>query len=237
MKLCAQTYTVRDYLKTQEDIVNSLKKIKQIGYNAIQISGFCDCDFNWLKNVLHSLDISVCATHIPVERIVNDTQNVINEHKLLNIPYVGIGYIPIFSIAECDEFCKKIAPAVKQIKNSGLKLLCHNHAHEFIKENGQLLIDRLLNSFSEEELGLIADFYWVQRAGYSPEKFIKKYANRTPIVHFKDMRSVKDLQNEFQYAEVFEGNMDYESIYNACLKAGVKWVAIEQDSCKGDPFD
>ena len=38
--LAAQLYTIRDYMKTpQEEIYVSLKKIKDIGYDAVQVSG------------------------------------------------------------------------------------------------------------------------------------------------------------------------------------------------------
>lgn len=37
--LAAQLYTIREYTKTPKDIAESMKKIKAIGYDAVQISG------------------------------------------------------------------------------------------------------------------------------------------------------------------------------------------------------
>jgi hypothetical protein len=34
------------------------------------------------------------------------------------------------------------------------------------------------------------------------------------------------------FAEIFEGNMDYDSIYRECLENGVEWAAIEQTSAR-----
>ena len=237
MKLAAQTYTVREFTKTQEGISRSLARLKEIGYNAVQISGLGKYDPVWLKVELDKLGLEACATHTPFADIVGDTDRVIAEHKLLGIPYVGIGLYEMYTLSECDEFCKKVAPAADKIAESGLKLLYHNHAHEFIKENGERLIERLLHNLSPEQLGLIVDLYWVQRAGYQPEKFLFENASRIPVVHFKDMRAVADYDVTPQYMEIFEGNMDYDSIYGACLQCGVEWAAIEQDFCDGDPFD
>ena len=67
-----------------------------------------------------------------------------------------------------------------------------------------------------------------------PIEFIKKYADRLQIVHFKDMTIVDDA---IEMAEIGRGNMDYKSIFDACIKAGVEFAAVEQDKCRTDPFD
>ena len=42
MKIGAQFYTVRDFCKTKEGLFESLKKVADIGYTAVQLSGVCD---------------------------------------------------------------------------------------------------------------------------------------------------------------------------------------------------
>lgn len=237
MKLSVQTYTVREYLKTQEDIKNSLKKLKSIGYNAIEIAGVDIKHYEYLIGLVQELNMQVCCVHYSVEQIVTNVEKVISFNKRFNAPYVCIGYNPVTCLKDCANLVKNLLIPAKKIKDNGLLLLFHNHAHEFVRENGEYLLDGILNGFNDGLVGVLADFYWIQRAGYSPEKFIKTYSSRVPMVHFKDMRALNDLNKDFQYAEIFEGNMDYESIYNLCLKAGVKWVSIEQDECDVNPFD
>ena len=41
MEIGAQLYTVRDYAKTTEDFAETLKKIADIGYRIVQVSGTC----------------------------------------------------------------------------------------------------------------------------------------------------------------------------------------------------
>ncbi len=38
-------------------------------------------------------------------------------------------------------------------------------------------------------------------------------------------------------AEVGAGNLDWPSIVEATLAAGVEYLIVEQDVCPGDPFD
>ena len=59
MKLAAQLYTIHDYTKTEADIERSLYKIKEIGYNAIQISAFGPYRTPWLADLLKKLELAV----------------------------------------------------------------------------------------------------------------------------------------------------------------------------------
>jgi sugar phosphate isomerase/epimerase len=55
MKIGAQLYSARDYTKTPEDIEATLRKVKAIGFDVIQISGFGPCDTDILPAGLRSL--------------------------------------------------------------------------------------------------------------------------------------------------------------------------------------
>ena len=47
-----------------------------------------------MKEMTDLFGLSICATHIPYERIINDSDRVINEHKLWNCRYAGLGSMP-----------------------------------------------------------------------------------------------------------------------------------------------
>ena len=61
--IAAQMYTVRDFTKTISDIAESVKKVKAIGYDAMQVSGFGPIDPAELKKIADDNDIEICATH------------------------------------------------------------------------------------------------------------------------------------------------------------------------------
>ena len=44
-------YTVRNFCQTEKDLQNTLRKIKKIGYNAIQVSSIGPIDPKDVKNV------------------------------------------------------------------------------------------------------------------------------------------------------------------------------------------
>lgn len=234
MKLAAQLFTVRKFTQNEEDLYSSLKKLKEIGYNAVQISG-CAYNAEKLKKELNELELSVCATHTPVETIINNTEAVINDHKILKAEYVGIGYFKGESLKDYELFLNSLKEPSKKIRDAGLKLLYHNHDHEFKKFDGITVYDFLAENTSSELFGFLADLYWIQYAGYNPIEILEKYKYRIEMVHLKDMRYHENPKNKF--SEIFEGNMNYIDIINKCYDIGIKWAAVEQDSCDGDPFD
>ena len=53
IKLGAQLYTIREFTQTPEDIEKSLRKIKDLGFHTIQISGFGYMDPRKLADLVH----------------------------------------------------------------------------------------------------------------------------------------------------------------------------------------
>ncbi len=238
MKLAAQMFTVREFTASEKEVAETVRRIRKIGYDAVQISGLKHYEPKSLKKILDENGMTVCATHTPFDRILNDTEAVIDEHRLFGTKYVGIGwYERQKSFEECDRTLKNFAAAADKLAAAGMKLLYHNHEHEFIKIDGVRTLDYIRDNTDPDKFGFIADLYWVQFAGESPLRFIKEYAGRIPVVHFKDMRAVERDSKLTRISEIGNGNMDYVAVCDACKSAGVEWAAIEQDFCDGDPFD
>lgn len=49
MEIGAQLYTVREFCKNLNDFSETLKKVADIGYTNVQVSGSCDYEPEWLK--------------------------------------------------------------------------------------------------------------------------------------------------------------------------------------------
>ena len=51
-QIAAQLYTVRDFTKTPADIAQTLKKVKQLGYDAVQCSALGTIDSTELNRIV-----------------------------------------------------------------------------------------------------------------------------------------------------------------------------------------
>lgn len=235
--IAAQLYTLRDFIKTPEDIRKTLRRVREIGYESVQVSGMGPVEPAALKEMTDELGISICATHISPDRLKNDLENVINEHRLWNCSYIGLGSMPTEYRSSGEgfrAFAREFSEIGKKIADAGLQFVYHNHRFEFEKFDGVTGMDILLNETDPDAFGFIIDTYWVQAGGADPVEWVRKVQGRMKVVHFKDM-AIKS--NEQVYAEIGEGNLDWTKIIKACCETGVMWYAVEQDECMRDPFE
>ena len=238
MNLGAQLYTVRTYCQNERDFRESMRRIAQMGYSTVQISGVGPMKPEVLREICDESGLQIALTHTNPERILNDTENVIREHEILGCKYIGIGSMPerYRSAAWIDRFALDFADPARKIADSGKLLMYHNHNFEWehIGKNTTML-DVLLASMPAELMGVTLDVYWVQAAGADVLATIDRLADRIPCVHLKDM-AVKGTQQ--RYAPVGDGNLDFQRIIARLKELGrTEYMLVEQDDCYGEnPF-
>ena len=237
MRIGAQLYTVREYTQTQKDFADTIKKISQIGYDLVQASAVgAVIPPSEIAETCKAYNIKVTLTHTNPDRILKDTERVIDEHHLMGAKYVGIGSLPAGYSKDKDGYRRFITdyiPVARALKESGLQLLYHNHAFEFEKIDGVLALDYMYDKFAD--LNFTLDTYWIQAGGADPAYWIKKYGERVDVLHLKDYAIVN---GEPRNAEVKEGNLNWDAIMEAASAAGVEYGMVEQDDCYGrDPFE
>ena len=232
-QLAAQLYTLREFLTTPEDCVKSLAKVKAIGYEAVQISGI-KIDDDALAPILRDSGLEVCASHDSSEMICNDPDAVISRLKKLNCKHTAYPY-PHFeaqSRADVVKFAESLEAAAKKFAAAGLTLSYHNHAKEFCRFDGELMLDTIYKN--APSLLVEIDTFWVQAGGQNPVDWIKKFPGRQILLHLKDYGIIN---NERVMRPIGSGNLDWDGIFAAAEAAGVQYYIVEQDVCQKDPFD
>ena len=238
MIIGAQFYTLRDSCKTLEDFSESLKKVADMGYKAVQVSGTCAFEGEWLRDELKKNGLICPVTHTKFDDITDNTEATVAKHKIFDCSYIGLGAAPgLGSGIDVEGFLKKAVPAAKKIKEAGLKFCYHNHWQEFVRHaDGIRYIEAFCDAIPPEEMGIILDTYWVQYAGGDPVAWIRELKGRLNCVHFKDMTCAGKEQHRMM--PVGEGNLNWKDIIAACADAGTEYAFVEQDDCNGeDPFD
>jgi sugar phosphate isomerase/epimerase len=235
--LAAQLYTLRDFTKTPADIATTFKKVRDIGYRAVQCSALGPIDPKELRKILDDTGLFCCATHIGFERMRDDMAGVIAEHKAINCPFTAIGSMPgnYRNGAGYHTFAKEASAVAKRLKEEGgLTWGYHNHSFELEKFDGRTGLEILYSESDPKYFTAEIDTYWITHGGGDPAQWIRSVKGRSPLVHFKDM-VMKDGKQLM--AEVGEGNLNWPAILAACKEAGVLWYIVEQDTCQRDPFE
>ena len=234
-KLAATLYTLRAYTKAPWDIARTLKKVRSIGYESVQLSGLGPIDPNELKTILDGEGLSVCATHVSYERLEKELDVVVEEHRLWGCRHIAIGSLPE-AYREDDgfsRFAKEAHEIAGQLKKAGMTFSYHNHNWELERIDGRTGLDILVEE-SDPSLCFEIDTYWIQAGGGDPASWIRRVKGRAPLVHLKDM-TVSERKPVM--AEVGEGNLNWDGILEACSESKVEWYIVEQDWCERDPFE
>lgn len=233
--LAAQLYTVREHTKTPEGIAKTFARVREIGYQAVQLSALGPIDTVELKRLLDKEGLTAAATHTPWDRLQDDLDAVIDEHRTLECRHVAIGGMPqsYRNEAGFSKFAKDASEVANKLVDAGLTFSYHNHDFEYERFGGRPGIEILMDE-SDSSLGFELDTYWVQHGGGDPAYWIRRASGRIPVVHLKDMTM---RGREVLMAEVGEGNLNWPAILDACRDADVEWYCIEQDICQRDPFE
>ena len=243
MKIGAQLYTCTKFCQDLDGLAETLKKVADIGYKTVQLSGVCAYEADWMNEQLKKNGLEAIITHINATEVADKTDAVIEKHKKMGIKYIGIGGLLGLWNPDYNEkpkeywanFATRFVPAAQKIKNAGCYFMYHNHHYEFMDKDGEILHDFLVRNFSPDIMGFTLDLYWVKEAGRDPVTMLNELKGRTPVVHFKDMAIMPD--GEHRYASVGSGILDWDSIIKTCLDNGVEYAMVEQDNCYDeDPF-
>lgn len=235
MKIGAQLYTVRDLCQNLDDFAQTLRRVADIGYTTVQVSGTCPFEASWLKEQLDQNGLKCVVTHTPVPRLTGETDQVIREHTEFGCDRIGLGWYA-FDESKDDanyaHFLKTYAPIARRMKEAGKLFMYHNHDQEFKRLGNQLVLEKLMADFPADEMGFIVDTFWVQAGGGDPAQWLERLAGRIPCIHLKDMAYGRSM------AVIGEGNINFDRVFEKAEAGGTETMLVEQDDCHGeDPVE
>lgn len=85
---------------------------------------------------------------------------------------------------------ERLNRAGKRVRELGFRLYYHNHTHEWRQEQGEYLLETLLQNTDPEYVCLQMDAGWAACAGVDPVAFVKKYTGRVQLMHVKSSTGV-----------------------------------------------
>lgn len=234
MRIGAQMFTTRGTCQTLEGFSETLKRIADIGYEIVQVSGTCPFEAEWLKEQLAKNGLRCVLTHTPVPRLTGELDKVLSDHRVFDCPNIGLGYWSFDPEQDMslEKWLETFVPVAKAIRQGGGYFMYHNHHNEFKRVNGKLVMETLMEALSPEEMGFTLDTYWVQTAGADPALWLEKLAGRIPCIHLKDHGFDRTMQ------AVGEGNINFDRVFAKAEAGGTEYMLVEQDDCNGeDPLE
>ncbi len=227
-----QAYTVRSLMTDSESCVRTLKKIKDIGYECVQLAGKIE-DIEMAAEAADKVGLKVIGILGGISTCEGEFQRLVKVAKFCGAKDIGVSGIEKTEYGAI-ELAKKINHYAKALNDEGFTFSYHNHSHEFIRtECGKTVMEILIENLDEKLVDLMPDTYWLQHGGIDIRDFIEKLALRIKILHLKDMKRTAD---GVTFAEVGAGNINMTGIIELSRKLGIRDFIVEQDICDGDPI-
>ncbi len=259
-----QMSTIKDKI-AELGAYGTLKACAELGYHCVEVSQIPMTEENvaGLKRASEEFGVKIAALSaslepmmpgMPGETLSTDFDKIVADCKTLGCDMLRIGMLPMTCMGSRErtlEFVARADEMAKRLKEHGIDLYYHNHHVEFVRYDGEYLLDIIKNN--TEYMGFELDIHWIQRGGENPVAFIRQYAGRIRLLHLKDYRigQVKMPEGPFEvgkfmqafsdvveFAEVGEGSLPIGDCIEAGLAGGSEYFLVEQDATYGrDPFE
>jgi sugar phosphate isomerase/epimerase len=234
----AQLWTIRESLKTPEGFAQSMARIREMGYGAVEPCLPAVVGPAEMKKILDANGLVACGSHGPYKRVMEDVDGLIADHRTLGCSFPGTGGVggELRNAEGYRKFAAAVESAGPKLAKAGMTFIYHNHSAEFMKFGGLTAIE-IMAEASPKYMGFELDVCWVQSGGADPAALIRKLGSRVPAIHCKDLGIGKDGKPHSM--PVGRGNLNWPAILAAARDVGVKWlvVEVEDEHEKGDPFE
>lgn len=86
-------YSIRNLISNEADFADTAVKLRDMGYSFVQYSGG-PYDPEMIKRVSDAAGLPVVITHVPLDRILDDTDTLMREHASFGCKNIGLGKLP-----------------------------------------------------------------------------------------------------------------------------------------------
>ncbi|MGC5004210.1 sugar phosphate isomerase/epimerase [Streptomyces sp. NBC_00353] len=224
-------YTMRTTLAT--DFRGTLERLAEIGYATVGVSGRHGNSAADIRRMLDETRLKAVLEHVGYDIVRGaGLPQALEDIHTLGGKWIVVPSLPgsLHSPAGYREAAREFNKAGLAARESGLKLLYHNHGTDHQVVDGVSLYDILLAETDPELVGFELDLYWAANGGASaPGELFVRHPRRFPALHVKDMAPDGD------FADVGSGVLDFPTMFDTARQGGVKQWLVEHDS-PADPF-
>ncbi|MDR2618217.1 MAG: sugar phosphate isomerase/epimerase [Treponema sp.] len=192
MKVGIQLYSVRNHMA--QDPIGTIRHVAEAGYRYIEAANHqADKDSGIgfgvgakeIRKALEGTKAQIVSAHIfPLS--METIKPALEYFAELGAPYLVAPMDFFKDKAEVLAKAETYNKLAKLCADAGMKLLYHNHFHEFQIFEGATAFDLIMENTDPALLGIELDTYWATRGGQDPAALLTKYGERVRLIHQKD---------------------------------------------------
>ena len=230
MKLALQIYSLRAYLAPQQ-LENTLSRVKEMSYDGVEWFSLMGYTPGELKDFTENAGLKMFSLHRDMHDVLACDTFDLDAIVDAGVKYLPIGWLPESRLAGgplFGETCEAIRRYAEEAGKRGLHLLYHNHDFDLAPCGTSTKLDMLLSALPKNVLGAEPDTCWLWTAGTDPDVWLKRYADRAPVIHLKDCVPEGGRRG---FMPVGSGALNWDTILPECRRA--EWLCVEQDEPSG----
>ncbi len=235
---------------------DTLAAIRKAGYGGIELNGFMIRPTGFLVRMMTKMagmpvgrggrldwaalvkeaGLSVVSVHEDLGTIRRETSTVIEEAGKFGTKYIVVTGMYRFDYSDkaaVSGLTRDLNEAGKELRQSGIALLYHNHNCELRKvSKGMTAYELLQKETDPEYVNFEFDSYWPTEAGVDALSLMRQLGERMKLYHINDRGTrltgpsmtplLKSDSMELGY-----GNMNLEALTDQALAAGVEAIILE----------
>lgn len=245
-------------------IYNALGRVRELGYDTIEISGHYECDDRFVEDVVRAcgdFDLKVCAMSVSYNgqfpprnlpdgrkqlRLIEDFETVLNYCNRLGCDIVRYAGTPAYRIQQIDdlrEYFRLTQFHAEKLKQYGIRLAMHNHGGEFARVLGKTIFQWSIEL--APDLQYEFDVLGALHGGVDLYEALESIRGRVPLIHFEDVQiRLNDpgyprihLEEEVSGCAMGDGNVNHRRFLKKADECGNEFFIIELSELHGkDPL-
>ena len=232
MKTGIQVSSLKPLLRTPEQVRQACAKMAALGSNYVQLQWIDPAvPPEDIRDALEETGLFSVSVQDFYQTVCENLGYYVNLNAITGGTWLTVSRIPerCKSREGLDIFVEELRALDQKLKPLGQRINFHPVTADYTAVPDLDAVGYLLDAMPE--LTLCLDLFHLNRNCENMPDFIRRYAGRIPMVHFKDADETGKL------VPAGQGRVNYSGVVKACREAGVEYGFAEQEIWEGDPYD
>jgi sugar phosphate isomerase/epimerase len=228
--LSIQLYTLRSL----GELDRVLDVVKQSGYGHVETVGSHLDDAENVRAKLDARGLKVSSSHVGLEALRERLDVVLRACRILGFDQLFMPAVPPEERQSDAPFWRALGRELGDLsvrmRDQGIAFGYHNHHWELSpKEGAKTALELIFEAAEGTPLSWQVDIAWLVRGGADPKEWMERYRDRVVSAHVKDIAPQGQNEDQDGWANVGDGVLDWQDLWQAARAAGARWMVVEHD--------
>ena len=232
-----QVSSFRPVLTSEQEVEYAFSRMREMGCSTVQLQWIDPgISVEFVGEMCRKYGISSVSVQDYYTAVLDNKDYHFGLNAATAGTWVCVSRIPdrLKSREGITQYIRELREMSRELEQIGQKLCFHPVRADFAPFDGvEQPVEELLEGMPE--LAVCFDLYHLHKTGRNMAEYLRRYAGRVPMVHFKDYRLNPDGSEDLVPAG--QGVTDWTGVVEACVETGVGYGFAEQERWEGDPFD